>query len=75
MLGCRRRRGRSGPADQLEAGLVHGGAHGLVVEGASETTVTTPVEATACTEPTPAISQISPETAPSQCPQLIPLTL
>lgn len=65
----------SDPADELEARLVDGGAHGGVVQGAPETTVTSPVEATACTEATPAISEISPETAPSQWPQLIPLTL
>jgi hypothetical protein len=43
--------------------------------GAAETTVTSPLEATAVTEETPAISEISPETAPSQWPQLMPLTL
>lgn len=64
----------SGLTGELVAGLVHGGAHGVLVEGAVEITVTSPVAATALTEVTPGRVVSSPVTAPSQCPQVMPVT-
>lgn len=65
---------RSGAAGELVTRLVDGGAHNLLVQGARETTVTCPVDATAFTEVTPSRAEISSETAPSQCPQVMPVT-
>ena len=66
---------RSGLFGQLVSRLVHGGAYGgLVAAGRAETTVTRPVDAVAWTEVTPWIPEISPDTAPSQWPQVIPVT-
>lgn len=56
----------SGAAGELVTRLVDGGAYGLVVQGVAETTVTSPVADTACTEVTPSMAETSWEMAPSQ---------
>lgn len=66
--------GDSGLAGELVAASSTAARTAASSSGAAETTVTSPVAATALTELTPARAESSVVTAPSQCPQVMPVT-